>query len=98
LGNQNSSIANVFGDNPNETNNSSFGKVSAEEFQEIVEQAKYFLENPNESPAGDNILEKYPDLYKAIYEEEKQRQEELAIVVKEKSVKINENNFDLEIF
>ena len=52
-------------------------KITSSEFKEVVRLAKFFLENPREPGVKGDARSKYPELFKAITDTEKRRQEDL---------------------
>jgi hypothetical protein len=67
-------------------------KITSSEFKEVVRLAKFYLENPNEPGVVGNARSKYPNLYEAVYNIEKRRQEELTSLPKK-----GENNTTVEL-
>lgn len=52
-------------------------KITPDEFKEVVRLAKFFLENPSEPGVKGDARSRYPELFKAVTEIERGRQEEL---------------------
>ena len=50
-------------------------KITPSEFKEVVRLAKFFLENPKEPSSVGDARSKYPNLYNAVFDIEKRRQE-----------------------
>ena len=51
-------------------------KITPSEFKEVVRLAKFFLENPSEPGVMGDARSRYPELFKAVTDIEKRRQEE----------------------
>jgi len=55
-------------------------KITPTEFKEVVRLAKYFLENPKEPGVKGDARSKYPELFNAITDIEKRREETIASI------------------
>lgn len=52
-------------------------KITSSEFKELIRLAKFFLENPKEPTIAGSVVGKYPELFKAVTDIERGKQEEL---------------------
>lgn len=52
-------------------------KITPSEFKELVRLAKFFLENPKEPSVAGSIIAKYPELFKAVTDIEKNKKADL---------------------
>lgn len=57
-------------------------QITSEEFDRLTELAKFFLENPKEPDTRNSLRTKYPNLFNAITELEKNRRKELEEIKK----------------
>jgi hypothetical protein len=76
-------------------------QITSEEFDRLTELAKFFLENPKEPDTRNSLRTKYPNLFNAITELEKNRRKELEEIKKntldqteELKQELNKRTFD----